>query len=129
MAYITRTDLKDRYGEAEIAQRESMLPAGAVDRAISDADAEIDGYLAGRYAVPLSPVPTLIQRLACDIARYRLLGGAAGEEARARYKDASRVLAEIGAGRVSIGAPTATSQTTGTVMVAGGDRHFSRENR
>ena len=99
MTYATRTDLVERYGADEIEQRESVLPDGAVDRALADADAEIDSYVGNRYGVPLSPVPANIPRLACAIARYHLLGDAATETARKGYEDARAFLRDIQAGR------------------------------
>lgn len=127
MPYATRADLIDRFGEAEIEQRESMLPAGAVDRALTDTAAEIDGYVGRAYPVPLSPVPVIVASAACDIARYRLLGDAATEDNRARYKDAVSLLKEIGAGRVEIGmAPVAGGQAAATVEVVSAPRVFGR---
>lgn len=114
MAYAIRTDLEAAYGAAEIAQRESMLPAGAVDRALADADAFIDGYASGRYAVPLSPVPANVLRLACAIARYNLLGDAATDRARADYEDAVAWLKDLAAGRVTlVSATLSASPATG----------------
>ena len=55
MPYASRADLEDRYGADEVAQRESMLPDGAVDRILLAVDAQVDAYLAARYAVPLLP--------------------------------------------------------------------------
>lgn len=43
-----------------------------IDEAIADADGEIDGYLAKRYAVPLAPVPKVINKFSKDIALYNL---------------------------------------------------------
>lgn len=100
MTYATRTDLELHYGADEVAQRESMLPAGAVDRALADADALIDGYLAGRYTVPLSPVPQNLLSIASAIARYHLLGEAATERARDDFKDAIAWLKDVQSGRV-----------------------------
>lgn len=102
MPYATRIDLEDRYGAEELEQRESMLAAGAVDRALADADAEVDGYVAGAYAVPLDPVPANIVRIAAAIARYRLLGDAATEQARQDYDDAVRFLRDVQAGRAAL---------------------------
>ena len=79
MSYATATDLAALYGQDEIDQRASMLPAGAVDRALADAAAEVDSYLAGRYAVPLpQPTPRIVE-LSAAMARYKLLGDAATE--------------------------------------------------
>jgi phage gp36-like protein len=71
--YATREDLVARFAN-EVEQLESMHPQGnaAVESAIQDATEEIDGYLAGRYDLPLPSVPNNLKRLACDIARYYL---------------------------------------------------------
>jgi len=100
MTYATRADMEARFGALEIAQRESALPSGAVAQALSDADAVIDGYAAGRYAVPLSPAPDNLVRVACQLARYGLLGIAVDERARQDYEDALAWLKDVAAGRV-----------------------------
>ena len=127
MAYATRSDLEARYAQ-EIAQREEVLPALGLENALADADAEIDGYLSVRYGVPLSPVPTNIRRVACVIARYRLLGDAVSEAARQDYKDALSFLRDIAVGRARLeGAPTlATSPEARTVQMVSGSRIFGR---
>lgn len=111
MSYATRQDLEDRYGATELAQRETMLPNGAVERALADADAVIDGYLAGRYAVPLTPVPDNLPRVACQLARYGLLGAAADERARHDYEDAVAWLKDVAAGRVILPTVTPAAET------------------
>lgn len=128
MTYATRADLEDRFGPDEIGQRESMLPVGAVDRALADADAEIDGYLAGRYAVPMLPVPAHVLRVAVVIARYNLLGDAASERARNDYQDARTWLRDVQSGRVRLeGAATAgaTAQQATITVVTGRDKAFA----
>lgn len=102
MTYATRTGLETRYGALEVAQRESALEAGALDRALVDADAEADSYLGGRYSVPISPVPDNLARVACQIARYRLLGESESERARQDYDDAIRFLRDVRAGRADL---------------------------
>lgn len=127
MPYATRADLVDRFGDAEIEQRESMLPVGAVEKAIADAGAEIDGFIGRQVTLPLVEVPDLVRRLACDIARYRLLGDAATEDARGRYRDALGLLKDIGAGRLPIGVvATGAVTTSATVEVVSGRRVFGR---
>ena len=127
MTYATRTDLEARYGAEEIAQRESMLPFGAVDRALADADAEIDSYVSSRYTVPLSPVPQVIPRLACAIARYHLLGDAATETARNDYTDARAWLRDLHAGKALLEGPTplAGSAPAATVEMVTRDKVFN----
>jgi phage gp36-like protein len=109
--YAAFADLVARYGEAEIAQLtdRDTPPSGAADeavaeRALLDADAEIDAYLAGRYALPLASPPPVLRRVACDIARYRLWDDRASEEVRLRYEDARRLLQAIADGHVALGA-------------------------
>ena len=116
--YATRQDLIDRYGEAEIAQRESALPPGATDRALADADAEIDSYLAGRYVVPLAAPPGNVVRVACTIARARLLGDAVSEQARKDSEDARAWLRDVQAGRALVaGASPQTAPATSVATV------------
>ncbi len=108
MTYATLSDLVARYGEEEIAQRTDRFGAGAVDpavaqRALSDADAEIDGYLASRYKLPLPTVPPVLARIACAIARYRLWEDIASERVRQDYEDARRFLESLAKGTVSLG--------------------------
>lgn len=127
MSYATRTDLEERYGADELTQRESMLPAGAVARALADADVEIDSYCTGRYRLPLSPVPGNVTRIAATIARYRLLGDAATELARKEYEDARAWLKDVAAGRVQIEDATplaAASQANSVEFVVGRDKAF-----
>jgi phage gp36-like protein len=100
MTYATRQDLEKHYGVDEVEQRESALPAGAVDGALADADALIDGYLAGRYSLPLSAIPANLPQTAAALARYTLLGEAATDRARNDYKDAIAWLKDVQAGRV-----------------------------
>lgn len=128
MTYATRTALVDRYGEDEIAQRESVLPAGAVDQALADADAEIDSYLSGRYSVPVDPAPARLAMIAAAIARYYLLGDAAGEVARKGYEDARAWLREVQAGRAQVDGASALSGAAPSATVdyvTGRDKAFS----
>jgi phage gp36-like protein len=117
--YAQVDDLVSRFGQAEIVQLTDRAtpPAGAIDnavaqRALTDADAEIDAYIASIYTLPLSSVPPVLSRIACDIARYRLWDDQAPEEVRSRYEDARRLLEAIAAGRVTL----TTSQSAGTVQ-------------
>jgi phage gp36-like protein len=95
MTYATRTDLELRYGADEIAQRESALPTGALDVILADADALIDGYLAGGYTLPLSPVPAKLLQVACAVACYYLMGAAVMQRARDDYTDAVAWLKDV----------------------------------
>lgn len=108
MPYATQQDLVDRFGETEIIQLSDRGNNGAIDTAVvaaklADADAEVDGYLAGRYTLPLEPVPRVLVRVACDIARYHLYDDRATEQVTTRYRDAVRLLEQIAKGTVNFG--------------------------
>ena len=82
MAYATVQDMIGRFGETEMLRLSSVdgiLPetviAAPVEQAIADADGIIDSYLRKRFSVPLSPVPQVITRAACILARYDLCVG------------------------------------------------------
>lgn len=118
MAYATLADLVARFGEEQLVQLTDRLAAGVIDeavldQAIADASALIDGYLAGRYPVPLSPAPAILVGYACDLARYNLFPDAnlADDHAvRIRHRDAIRFLELVGQGRLSLGmTPAATA--------------------
>jgi phage gp36-like protein len=130
VTYATRADLEARYAQ-DIADRELVLPVLGVDNALADASAEIDSYLGTLFAVPITPVPANLLRMACVIARYRILGDAATEVARRDYEDARSFLRDVAAGRARLdGADTlAASGTAGTVALVTEDRVFSRAAR
>src|ERR1044072_8542769 len=97
MPYCTLAQLTDRYGAVMLRQLtdRSTPPAGAIvqsviDRALADTDAAIDGYLAGRYVLPLADVPTLLAGLAQAIAIYNLHVTAVPEKIQKGYDDAMR---------------------------------------
>lgn len=110
MTYATQQDMIDRFGEPEIIQltdngptRTGAIVVDALTRAFEDADAEINGYLAGRYTLPLASTPRVILGIACDMARYRLYTDAVPEVVARRYKDAVALLGNISKGVVSLG--------------------------
>ncbi len=121
MSYSTRTEVREMIkddalnaiiGDAfieEPAQREELV-APLIDEAIADADGEIDGYLAKRYAVPLAPVPKVINKFSKDIAVYNLFSRIGIDEGTGektylnRYNAAVKFLTLVAEGKVSIGA-------------------------
>lgn len=107
MTYATQADLVDRFGETEVAQRTDRINGTNIDtmvlgRALADADAEIDGYLATRYRLPLASVPAVLVRLASDMARYQLCVGGVPEAVRQRYEDAVSLLKRMASGDVQL---------------------------
>ncbi|MCA0175231.1 MAG: DUF1320 domain-containing protein [Proteobacteria bacterium] len=124
--YATQADLVERFGATELAQLSNPGGGGAlgaveIDRALADASAEIDSYLAGRYALPLATVPPVLARLAADIARYRLYDQAAPELVKERYAAAVKLLVALAGGTAQLGLAATDTQPTaaaGAVAVA-----------
>lgn len=107
MTYAAQTDLVDRFGSDELAQRTDRVNGTNIDavvlgRALADADAEIDGYLATRYRLPLASVPAVLVRLAADIARHQLCDDKVPEAVRQRYVDAVGLLKRLASGEVQL---------------------------
>lgn len=113
MTYAVKQDMIDRFSDTELMQLTDRT--GAIDaiddnvlgKALADADAEIDGYLMGRYALPLASTPKILVGMACDIARYKLYEDRATEHVRTRYEDAIKYLKELALGRISLGVDAA----------------------
>lgn len=121
MPYLTAADFAGRYSEEELVQLTDRLGAGVFDPAVfaqaaDDAAAEVDGYLAGRYTLPLASVPPLLVRVACDVVRYRLQSDVPLEEVRKRYEDARRLLENLAAGRVTLGLASAAVAPAGNLV-------------
>lgn len=103
MAYTTLADLELRFGSRELAKLTdrvagTVMDAAVIAQALNDADAEIDGYLAGRYALPLATVPAALAQIAGDIARHTLWGERRTAVVKDRYEEALRRLKEISRG-------------------------------
>lgn len=107
MPYCTVSDMAARFGEQELidlsAPGQTQVDNTVLDQAIHDAQAEIDGYVSARYQLPLSPVPTVLVRLSCNIARYYLYNDQMNEAVEQSYKDAIRFLKDVSNGHVQLG--------------------------
>ena len=114
MSYATVEDMIKRFGEAELVQLTDRGQTGLYDelvikQALDDAKAEIDAYLAGRYALPLAEIPAILSRMACDIARYYLFGASVTEEVSKRYHDAVVFLKSVARGEAVVGVSKSTN--------------------
>lgn len=136
MAYATRDAMAARFGEGELIEltdrdQDGVVDEAALAEALEDASAEIDSYLAGRYAVPLAQAPRFLAGLCMDIARYRLCGSGtrSTDEINERYRNAIRFLEKVASGAVSIG-PVAGTGTVppadNPVIFNSGDKAFAR---
>lgn len=121
MSYFDRQDYIDRHGEQELLQLtdrdgDGLEDLDVLNRAVSDAQAEIDAYVGARYALPLASTPELLKRIARDIVRYNLFDTHAPEEVRMRYKRAIKLLESIRSGDTSLGLPEAAVPPGGRVI-------------
>ena len=104
----TADDMKARFARNdELLQLTDTEGAGVIDdakllTALTDADEEIDSYLAGTYDLPLTSVPARLKTLACDIARYNLFADAPPEAVQTRYDGALDWLKLVAKGIVKL---------------------------
>lgn len=134
MTYATVSDLVARFGEQEIVElsnldlsHDSEINQEAVERALADSAAEIDGYLAARYRLPVSGTPHLLSLLCTDIARFRLQKGVSSEQARERYEDAVATLKRIADGRMNLPLEASPPAIGAPLAVPGRARVFDDE--
>jgi phage gp36-like protein len=138
VSYATVNDVTARYPNRDLVQLSNEDPAantvnGApIQTALDDASAEIDGYLEGRFTLPLSDPPAVLNRLCTDIAMYRMqvlrpLHDLA--DARKRYDDAIAMLAKVAAGELTLGLAADNQEppaAAGAEKTQGPARVFSR---
>ncbi|MEC8125272.1 MAG: DUF1320 domain-containing protein [Pseudomonadota bacterium] len=96
--YATEEDMIKRFGN-EVENLKAMLPEGAIAEALQDAAEEIDSYVAVKYRLPLPSNPSTLQRIACNIARYRLYFQQPTDEVENRYKAEIDYLKRIADGK------------------------------
>ncbi|MBL8471346.1 MAG: DUF1320 family protein [Rhodocyclaceae bacterium] len=109
-------------------------PAGAIDEALVLAALQrasdlADGYLSGRYAVPLAaPLPAQLIACVLDVARYYLYVCAPTEQARQAFEDARAWLRDVQLGRVGLPgvAPIAPAAGGGSAQFQSGGTAFGR---
>ena len=117
-------------------EREAKITKLCED-AISDACAEIDGYLAKRYKVPFTRTPQVISKFAKDIAVYNLVSRTGIDESERektflnRYNAAIKFLLDVAKGIISIGVEEdmgGNSEAAYGFNMQSSSRVFSRES-
>src|SRR3984957_17650856 len=102
----------NRYPNRDLVQLTNEDPTAStvnttpITQALTDASAEIDGYIEGRFTLPLTDPPAVLNRLATDIAMYRLQSLRPLhdlEDARKRYEDGVAMLIKVQAGELTRG--------------------------
>ena len=96
------------YTSTEVTRVATVL--ALVNQALADAADTINSYISGRYTVPLSGVPGVLERTACELARYNLYDDQVTDVIKARYDASIKYLTSVSRGDVSLGVDEATSQ-------------------
>lgn len=129
--YATQADLESRYSERDLRMvtdpQAQSIDDTRTKQALDDAQSEIDSHLGQRYQLPLQTLvasaldplvpfvpallatPTVLKRLSCDIAIYRLQTLRPADDvkdARNRYEDTLKTLRMMAKGELQI--PDAT---------------------
>ncbi|MGY3910748.1 gp436 family protein [Aeromonas piscicola] len=135
MRYATPTDLDERYGATLITRLSDKDNTGeradaAIARALEDADVVIDGFLDGRYPLPLATVPRVLVRLSTSLARYHLEEGCATDRVNDDYTLALKMLEKIGKGELSLGLSTegARPEPGMSCEITSGGHVFARQD-
>ncbi len=138
MTYATLASLVARYGADMIVDLTDRAdpPTGEIDEAVvsaalDQADAMIDGYLAGRYQLPLVETPPRVAALAEEIAIWRLHRYAPDAKIEADYKQAIASLRDIANGTQRLPLPLGgepEDSGAGGVTVTDRDRPMTADN-
>ena len=135
MAYCTIDDVKKMIDEVKLIRLTDDENTGAINsdrlqEAINSAAEEIDTYIGGRIALPISgDVPPILGKLNVDIAIYNVYSRVKESipEVRAeRYKAAIRFLEKLSEGKISIGCQP-PPDSPGEGDYAGGSRVSVRD--
>lgn len=140
MAYATIAELSEETDEARLLELADDSATGTLndptiqavlDDTLQDASDLIDSYIGQRYAVPLTPVPLIVESHCVGISLYRLYlrREAVPESRRLAYQDIIRWLEGVAAGRITIpGAALGEEATVGGPQssTAGVERIFTR---
>jgi len=122
MAYSTQSDLEEQISQAELIELtddagSGSTDASAIERAITDADAEIDSYCGSRYTMPFSPTPVIIRKYSVDMAIYNLFSRRSAlnvpDDRQKRYDNAIRFLRDVAKGMISLGADAPSEPSDG----------------
>lgn len=120
-------DLSDYTPEQQQAAAKALAN---VERALQDAGHTINSYISGRYQLPLSQAPAVLELHCCQIARFVLFDDAAPEQIKSLFQASLKYLRDVSSGAADLGL-TATGTTaapsSGAEMVSS-PLVFSRDN-
>jgi phage gp36-like protein len=109
VAYATQADAELLYGVSYVAvacdrNLDGTLDASSFTLHLAVATDTMDGYLLGRYPLPLLTPPAIFKKLCVDIAIYNAVPTADVRtlEMRARYDDAIRYMELLAANKIKL---------------------------
>ena len=118
--YADRAAFELAFGAAEAADLEGSS-FGRLDKAIAEASAQADSFLAARYATPVPFAGLALQQATLDLARFRLWDSRSPEEVRNRQQDALKWLRDVATGKAqlldAVGLPVPVN-TAATCVIA-----------
>lgn len=116
MHYCTRADIGKAIPELTLIQLSNDDPTAelpdesVIEDGIRQAEELVDGYLRGRYDLPLDPVPSVLRDAVVYLTRHWLYQrrpeGAIPEAVKDSRKDTLKLLESIRDGVVTLGMPT-----------------------
>lgn len=116
--YCTLEDIKKQVQEATLVEitddnLSNEINTEVIDEIILYSQTLIDGYLRGRYTLPLPLAPEIIKNIAVDLSIYRLYSRRfhtdMPESIKDKYKNATKLLEQIQKGIISLGIEVAGS--------------------
>jgi len=134
--YITQADLESKISKSLLIQltdddKTGLIDSAKIDSAIADAEAEINGHIATKYTVPVSPVTDLLKKLARTIAVKNLYDRrpSTPENVNDNYDNAVAFLKEVARGNATLGVDPAPAESSkaGSGETFGPERVFDRD--
>lgn len=107
MTYVTQAGLVSLYGAGQLIALTDRDGAGEInadvlDAAIAGVGGEIDGYLTGRYTLPLAEVPPILTRIAARLVISDLHTLDKPDTVKDEAKWARDALKDIASGRLRL---------------------------
>jgi len=138
MRYCTREDLGNAIPLMTLTQLSNDDPGArqpdeqVIASSVRQAEELVDGYLRGRYHLPLDPVPTVLRDAVIYLARHWLYQrrpeGALPDAVISARKDTLKLLESIRDGVITLGLPTGHAvPEPGEIRVRARPPHFSAQ--
>ena len=139
MPYCVEADLLQRYGASEMralsdigTPKLAAVDSAVVQRAIADASAWLDGYLFGRYPLPITDTAALA-RLNLDCAaeaRFLLMTNRVDEAAQKSHDERVAFYRSVAKGDIQLmpAAAVPAAVGAGPVLFDPGSKVFGRED-